>query len=367
MENQHKRILALDLIKGCSVIMMVIVHTLIIYGSREAQAETFFGNFIRFLGKAPGIFLICMGITFMTSRNQSLLSAIKRGGLLLLAALLMNFMKFMIPVMFDFVPDNYMTKFQWDAPIEWQYLYLVLLGDILHLAGMSLLFIGFIRTFVKNKFGILAIGLAVALVSRELHGLYTDIPVVNYVLDLIFHNEFPAYVYFPVFPWITFIILGMFFGKWFIEVNYDQAFLFKKIFIAGIIFVVLGLPLVYYYPEYHYNDFYYMGLGGVLYSAGLVLLALWLVYLLSFSIKQKAFVGILNYCSRNLTSMYIIQWTLISWGKGIFGFRESGAVEVLLLIPLYMALTFLVQKLLDELIHIFKSKKDTVDLTKQTV
>ncbi|MFP3335631.1 heparan-alpha-glucosaminide N-acetyltransferase domain-containing protein, partial [Pseudomonas sp. SIMBA_064] len=83
-EQQSKRIAALDLIKGMSVIGMVIIHTLLIYANVKSQSETAIGSFIVFLGRGTSIFLICMGVTFMTSSHQSLASSIKRGGLLLL-------------------------------------------------------------------------------------------------------------------------------------------------------------------------------------------------------------------------------------------------------------------------------------------
>ena len=65
------------------------------------------------------------------------------------------------------------------------------------------------------------------------------------------------------------------------------------------------------------------------------------------NIKENKFVKLLKYCSKNLTSMYMIQWILISWGKGIFGFRENGITTVLALIGMYIILTFSVQILLD--------------------
>lgn len=347
MEQQSKRILALDLIKGMSVIGMVIIHTLLIFANVKSQSETAIGSFIVFLGRGTSIFLICMGVTFMTSSHQSLKSSIKRGGLLLLAALFMNFMKFMIPVIFGFAPDNFIQKYGWHAPIEQQYVYLVLLGDILQLAGMSLLFVGFIRKYVKNKYVILAIGLLVALVSREVSGINIDVPGINYVLDLLFNNDFPAFVYFPVFPWISFIIIGMFFGKWFLELNYDSKKLFKNMLYAGLLFAALGAPLVFLYGEYNYNGFYHMGPGGVIYFAGWTLIFLWAIFRITYNAKENAFMRILKYCSKNLTSMYMIQWILISWGKGIFGYRQHGIGFVLLLIVFYMILTFSVQILLD--------------------
>lgn len=347
MEQQNKRIVALDLIKGMSVIGMVIIHTLLIFANVKSQSETAIGSFIVFLGRGTSIFLICMGITFMTSSHQSLKSSIQRGGLLLIAAIFMNFMKFMIPVIFDFAPDNFMQKYGWHAPIEQQYLYLVLLGDILQLAGMSLLFVGFIRKYVKNKYGILAIGLLIALVSREVSGINIDYPVINYLSDLLFSNDFPAYVYFPVFPWMSFIIIGMFCGKWYLELQYDSKQLFKNMLYIGLLFVALGAPLVFIYGAYNYNSFYHMGPGGVIYFAGWTLIFLWAIFRITSNSKENAVIRILKYCSRNLTSMYMIQWILISWGKGIFGYRQNEIGFVLLLIVLYLILTFSVQLLLD--------------------
>ncbi|REC49532.1 heparan-alpha-glucosaminide N-acetyltransferase domain-containing protein [Chryseobacterium pennipullorum] len=347
MEQQSKRILTLDLIKGMSVIGMIIIHTLLIYANVKSQSETAIGSFIVFLGRGTSIFLICMGITFMTSSHQSLTSSLKRGFLLVFAGLFMNFMKFMIPVIFGFAPDNFIQKYGWDAPIEQQYVYLVLLGDILQLAGMSLLFVGFIRKYVTNKYGILAIGLIVALVSREMSGITVDYPVINYILDLLFNTNYPAYVYFPVFPWMSFIIIGMFFGKWFMELNYNSSKLFRNMLYTGLVFVALGAPLVFIYSDYNYNGFYHMGPGGVIYFAGWTMIFLWIIFRLTSGSKENGWMRLLKYCSRNLTSMYMIQWILISWGKGIFGYRQHSIGYVLLLIVFYIFLTFAVQMLVD--------------------
>lgn len=358
MEYQSKRIAALDLIKGMSVIGMIIIHTLLIYANVKSQSESVIGSFIVFLGRGTAIFMICMGITFMTSSHQSLKSSIKRGGLLLLAAFFMNFMKFIVPAVLGFAPDNFIQKYGWHGPIEQQYMYLVMLGDILQLAGISLLFVGFIREYVKNKYGILAIGLLVALVSREVSGTMIDYPVINYISDLFFSNDYPAYIYFPVFPWMSFIIIGMFFGKWFLELNHNSKQLFKNMLYFGLVFVAVGAPLVFIYGDYNYNGFYHMGPGGVIYFAGWTLIFLWVIFKITSNIKENAFTRLLKYCSRNLTSMYMIQWILISWGKGIFGYRQHGIALVSLLIIFYIILTFSVQKLLD----ILKKKKELMIL-----
>lgn len=357
MESQNKRILTLDIIKGISVIGMIIIHTLLVYANVKSQYETAVGSFIVFLGRGTSIFLICMGITFMTSSHQSLKNALKRGVLLVFGGLLMNFMKFMIPVIFNFAPDNFIQKYGWHAPIEQQYVYLVQLGDILQLAGMSLLFAGFIRAYVKNKYIILALGLFVALISREVSGLTLDYPVINYILDLLFNTDYPAYVYFPVFPWMAFIIIGMFFGKWFQELNYDIKQIFRKMLYVGLLFIAIGAPLVFLYGDYNYNGFYHMGPGGVIYFAGWTLLFLWLINTMTTKVKENGFIRVLKYCSKNLTSMYMIQWILISWGKGIFGYRQHEIGYVSVLILFYIMLTFSVQTLVD----MIRKKKTLID------
>jgi hypothetical protein len=146
---------------------------------------------------------------------------------------------------------------------------------------------------------------------------------------------------------MSFIIIGMFFGKWYQELNYNRPQLFKSMLYIGILFTLSGAPLVFIYGDYNYNGFYHMGPGGVLYFAGWTLIFLWIIYKISVNIRENKFVRLLKYCSKNLTSMYMTQWILISWGKGIFGFRENGITTVLALIVMYIALTFSVQILLD--------------------
>jgi len=365
---QNKRILTLDLIKGGAVIGMVIVHTFLTYANVNLRDANILGYAIGALGRGTAVFLISMGITFMTSKNQSVISAIKRAFTLVLVGILMNFLKFMIPIFFNAMPSNFMDKFNWgdEIPLGMKYLYLVLLGDILQLAGMSLFFIGFIRKYVSNKFGILAIGIAVAAVSRELNGFIIDLPVLNYITDLLFVNKYPARIFFPVFPWISFIIIGMFFGKWFEEMKYDQPALVKKMLLLGSVFIIMGAPLVYFFRDYHYNGFFKMGFGGVMYYGGWVLIFLWILYqFTNYMNRESLIIRTLKYCSKNLTTMYVIQWALISWGKGIFGYRNSRFASVFLLIILFMILTFLLQYSIDFILNL-KNKEYTKIKLKKT-
>jgi hypothetical protein len=146
---------------------------------------------------------------------------------------------------------------------------------------------------------------------------------------------------------MAFIIIGMFFGKWFQELNYDSKQLFRNMLYVELTFVAIGAPLVFLYREYNYNGFYHMGPGGVVYFAGWTLIFLWIIYTLTVNSKENKAIKVLKYCSRNLTSMHMIQWILISWGKGIFGYRQHSIGYVMVLIVLYIILTFSVQTLVD--------------------
>ena len=56
MESQNKRILTLDIIKGISVIGMIIIHTLLVYANVKSQYETAVSSFIVFFGRGTSIF-----------------------------------------------------------------------------------------------------------------------------------------------------------------------------------------------------------------------------------------------------------------------------------------------------------------------
>ncbi|WP_062052643.1 heparan-alpha-glucosaminide N-acetyltransferase domain-containing protein [Aquimarina longa] len=366
MKNQE-RVLAIDLARGFSVLMVIIVHTLWIYGDIPTQTSTWLGESVHFIGKGTPMFLIAMGVSFTLSRNQSIILSIKRALYILAAGYLMNFLKFVLPVLIGTMPDNFIEAYGWTAPATIDnMIYMLGTGDILQLAGVSLLFMGIINTFSKNKYIPLLIALMIAVVTKEVHGLRLGIVGVDYILDLIWGAEWN--VYFAVFPWFSFILIGMFFGMWYKEKNKSNAYIFKRMLFAGIALMIIGGGLCFYDYEYHFGDYFHLGPGGTIYLAGFNLVIMWIANMLVSKIKPNNFFQFLYYCSKRVTTIYMTQWIIICWGMGILGYQQFGITGVLILILLYVILTLMIQRLiLDRLFSPNKAKTQTIEKNTMTI
>ena len=342
---ESNRILAIDLARGLSVLMVIIVHSLWIYGDISTQTESWLGAVVHFIGKGTPMFLIAMGISFILSRNQSIILSTKRAFYILLVGYLMNFLKFVVPVLMGTVPDNFIEAYGWTAPATIDNMIFMLgTGDILQLAGISLLAMGIINKFSRNKYVPLVLALCIALLTKEVHGVRVGIIGIDYFLDLLWGAEWN--VYFAVFPWFSFILIGMFFGMLYKEGSQSNFYLFKRMLFVGLLLLTIGGGLCFYNFEYHFGDYFHLGPGGTLYLAGFNLVLLWLSHILVSKVQENQIFKFLYYCSKRVTTIYFVQWVLICWGMGILGYQQFSVIGVLLLIHLFVALTLLVQRFL---------------------
>lgn len=349
MNSSTKRIPEIDFGRGLAVFLMMLVHTLWMYADSNTQSESWLGYLIHFIGKGTAAFLFLMGISFIISKNQSTLAAISRGLMILGFAYFMNFLKFVVPIeVFGTMPEAFINAYGWESPLSWPQLrYIFLTGDILQMAGIALILLAIIRHFISDKWGYLVIALLIASVSRELSGYQPGIDGLDYIAKLFFSNHYQ--VYFPVFPWISFILIGMFFGRLVMDNHGDSSYFFKNLPLIATASLATGGALCFYNFEYHFNNFFHLGLGGFLYLLGI---NLWLFVVVHKIIERKFdnfFTRFLFFCSERVTSMYVIQWTLVCWRMGLVGFQTLNAWQTALMMPVVVMLTLGVQLLKDRL------------------
>jgi uncharacterized membrane protein len=362
MDKKHKnnRILAIDIARGLSVILMMMIHTMLIYGDIPTQTSSLLGKFILLIGKGTPMFLVTMGISFVLSRRQTLQSVCKRGLYILGIGYGMNALKFLVPeILFGGLPDAFVQAYGLTSGTLKTGIFFLLLGDILQLAGVTLFLMGLINHYSKNKSVPLAIALLIAAVSKELSGFRIGIDGLDYICDLFFSNEFN--VYFPVFPWASFILLGMFFGRWYKELEGNQSLFFRKMLLVGSAFLGIGVIFNFINYEYHFGDYYHLGPGGSILLMGLNLIFLWLMNIIVTSVKPNKLFGSLIFCSKHVTSLYVIQWTIINWGMYLIGFWNHQQFTVLLLIPAVVIVSISLQVLYNRIKKKVKSfqKKNT--------
>ncbi len=342
-----KRIEAIDLARGIGVFFIPMAHTLLIYGSSYTQEESWLGLVVHFFGKWAGVFLIAMGFSYTLSRKNSVLSSIKRGIILMLVGYLMNFLKFIVPILLGIVPDSFIHAYGWEIPIGLdKMVYLVLTGDILQLAGACLLFMGIIHKYAqKHKYLVLYIAVTVLILTEFVRGTQAGIPAIDYMLDLLWGKDWN--IYFAVFPWFVFILLGMFFGYYFNENKKNVQKTFKLMSFVGLATFIIGGALCLQNYEFHMRDYFHTGIGGVIYLIGCNLLFFWLALFILKKFKSNRITDLFFYCSRKITSIYVIQWVLICWSMGFVGYHDKDIKTSLILMVLFTIGTFAVQKVID--------------------
>lgn len=343
----NQRVEAIDFGRGLSVLIMVVVHTLWMYGDKYTQTESWLGTAVHFLGKGTASFLVAMGFCLALSRNQSLSTGIKRGLALLAVGYLMNGLKFLVPIyLFGTMPESFINAYGWQSPISaGQALYMLQTGDILQMAGVAMLVLAFVRRYISNKNHILLLAFAVAFSAKLVSGYRPGIAGLDYVADLLWGAEFN--VYFPLMPWLSCILFGWYFGLVYRESDNDIPGLYQLMLKFGVGLLGIGAVLCLYDFKYHFNDFFHIGAGGILYLTGLNLIALWLVSKLVSKCELKAIKPLLNYCSERVTSLYVIQWVLVCWGMGVVGFAQLTTLQTLMAMPVMLALTLAVRKGMD--------------------
>jgi len=309
---------------------------------------------------------VLMGVSLMLSRKVTMQAIIFRGFVLLGLGYMMNALKFLVPILvFKTMPENFIGAYGWNSPLSFEQLrYLLLTGDVLQLAGFSLLLLAFVRQFVKNKYILLVIAAVIAFSAKELSGFRLGISGVDYVFDLLWGDQYN--VYFPVFPWISCILVGMFFGQLYVESDKNEALMYRRMLQYSLVMIPVGIALCVYDFKYHFGDFFHTGAGGIIYLAGFNLPILWLMNKLVHKYDCPRFYAFMRYSSQRVTSLYITQWVLVCWGMGIVGYSTLTGGQVLALAPVMMVLTYSVQWGREKLVEVIKmqwSRKTAVPNT----
>jgi uncharacterized membrane protein len=352
----RERVVEIDIGRGLAVLLMILVHTLWMYGSKETQSSSVLGHVIHFVGKGTAAFLLTMGLSFTLSRRGSLQGDLLRGLLILGVGYGMNFLKFIVPIsIFGTMPESFVAAYGFRSPLGVAELrYLLLTGDILQMAGVSLLLIAFVRRYVPSKWVVLSLALLVLGLSRELSGMRPGIPGLDYVADLFVANHY--HVYFPVLPWMSFILVGLAMGMEIRDRGFDRRPVFSGALPVGIACVAAGGGLCLWSSAYHWGSFFHLGPGGAVYLLGINLVLLGVIHRLVERQKRRggavghgAWLKLLTYCSARVTSLYVIQWTLIAWGMGIVGFQTLTPGQTAAMMPVALLATFAVRGVWDRI------------------
>lgn len=289
-----------DLLKGFAILFMIQIHITELFID-YAGRESLFGKLSMFLGGpfTAIIFMVIMGY-FMARSTKSFSKNILRGVKIFAVGLLLN-----IGLNINLLLKIKFTDWQFN-PLE--YIFGV---DILYMAGLSVIFIGFLKILNKGQAWIATI---FAFLILGLTGYLNEILTIterNYILPFIAGTY--SWAYFPLFPWLAYSLIGFAFFHW--EEKIMLIFTQQKI-VSGIILAGIGVLVVSFYkwgisttinlPAYYHHTFWF-----ALWAIGIVIL--W-VFLLRFLLRKfpDIYIGnFLKWLGKNITLFYIIQWLII--------------------------------------------------------
>lgn len=289
-----------DLLKGIIVFLIIPVHileTFIDYPGRES----IFGKTLLMLGGPIGVpvFMMVMGY-FIASSKKSTSQNLIRGIKVLFLGLLLN-------IGLNF---NLLLKIKYKG---WQFqpLEYILGVDIFYLAGLSIIILSLLKRINRGQVWIVFVLILLISGSTSYVNNLLMIPSRNYVLPFI-GGEYP-WAYFPLFPWLTYPLIGFFFYKTekrimeFIKNNKSISIVScVAIFALVLLFSEFGISITTHLSEYYHHTFLFF-----LWAMGVVIL--WSLLLRFWISKFPNFIVItfFRWLGKNITLFYVIQWLII--------------------------------------------------------
>jgi hypothetical protein len=221
--------------------------------------------------------------------------------------------------------------------------------DILQFAGIALMIMSIIQALQLNKYLILLSAFLIGIISPLLWGIKIDIPIVDQILEL-FWGDLPIdfsfianKIAFPVFPWLTFPLLGMFLGET-VKNSTDMNRIFNYFGLLGIFLIGIGVAISFSNYQYHFNDYYHSRQGAMLLMCGFVMVWLYLTKLVIDNIPTNSLFDLLFHWSKGVTNIYFIQWIIIIWSIALFGINSSSFITTILLILTFTGISHFINE-----------------------
>lgn len=287
---------AADLMKGIAVLAMVQVHITELF-TRQIFCDSLAGKLSLFFGGIPAapVFMAVMG--YFLGSSSTFFSYLIRGLKLILWGFLLN-----IGLNFHLIIEVLAENKKADL------LKYILGSDILFLAGMSVIIIGLLKYFLRDRW-LLYIILAFAV---ALAGPY--FPVFS-GRGLQFLGAFIGgnytWSYFPLFPWLAYPLTGYsyrLFQSSSVKFSDEKRFYFA--FGAAVLFTA-GLIVFGFKVSTDLSLYYHHGLLFFAWTLLFLFLWAWILDYTAQKTKGKLVFELIGWLGKNVTGIYAVQWLII--------------------------------------------------------
>lgn len=314
------RQIELDIAKGFAILFMIWVHTAETFSAGTGLGYAIVDNFLGGPFAAP-VFMVCMGIGMRYGRKTSAKDFAKRGIELLVIGLMLNVFRYVLPLLIGYALSGetlFLNTFTFLFGV-----------DILEFAGLAFLFFALAKKLKWKDHTLLIIAAAASVLGALLTWTDTGNMYIDQFTGYIWGND-DAQTYFPFLNWIIFPVFGYLFAKGFRHLADKKTFYRKTSIICGVLglgYLIAAYVFSFSFGMYGENGYYYF-LGPIDTIAVLMLVVgIFGFDYLMLPMQHTRFMQALRDMSKNINTVYCIQWTLIGVTGILLGgvlFPESG-------------------------------------------
>jgi len=297
----------LDLAKFLAILFMVLVHSFD-YSTLGLEGSTSARGLIEFLGSplAAPVFMFCMGVGMVYSRHNSPEEMFHRGLHLFAIGYLLNLYRTIIPV------ATYLSgMFSW-AEAKPLMVAMLLCVDILPFAGLAFIFFAGAKRFNLKNWQTALVVLALLLLSGLVPKVGGDGFVPKYIIGLFaYQNDFTS---FPLMQWLPFPMAGICFGESLKAATNKDRFYLKTLGLGALVFAVATAVALCFDKDlrsFYTSTYLDMDLLQVMWTLGIVLLWLPLLYFASKLLTGQRFRDFVTFCSKQINSLYLWHWIVL--------------------------------------------------------
>ncbi len=199
--------------------------------------------------------------------------------------------------------------------------------DILQLAGSSLILMAALREVVLVGPAWLVIAAGVVLVAPILQDVITGLAIVDALLAMLWSNA--DNVFYPVFPWAVFPLVGAVVGDALVKAR-DRPLILRRTGVAALAAFVAGVAVIV-ATSTTLDDLTYWRLPPILVPAilGFTVAWVWLCDVVARRGGQRFGLGVIYGWSARVTTMCFVHWLIVAWGIAFVGFRVMDLGPVL--------------------------------------
>jgi len=292
----------IDLLKAFTVVFsMIIIHVF------DYDTISFDNNFTWWLDTVFGgifaapVFMFCMGLGMVYSRNSDPRQTMIRGLKLLTIGQVLNLFRYAL-----IFPVKALLESDCDfRPAQ----ALNFSSDIMQLAGLSFILMGLLRKFELKNWVILIIAVVMNICGMLLAGVQTGCYAFDQFLGFFWGTDTESF--FPLFNWFIFVAAGKCFGSFYKRLENKTVFYLVSAPLALMVFC-----FIWYFQKhtsytifnsFDHRGFSWMGLPDAISVILMMPLAFGIFYFLSRILPEKT-IKVLSHPSKHINQYYCVSW-----------------------------------------------------------